>query len=129
MLKRSLYRIHAAVYRIDGWFKQRFTSPGMLLVGLLVLVILAPLPLGSYRSWSWSLAALIAAILAIAWVLSRLPRRRSLRVVVWMFDSFWTRRLSVWTRWRLFGFRSRHPAARRYRDPETARRDRELPEG
>ena len=33
LYKRLLYRVHAAVYRVDGWFRQRFTSTGMLLVG------------------------------------------------------------------------------------------------
>ena len=40
--------------------------------GLLLLVVLAPLPLGSNREWSWSLAALVAALLTLAWLLSRL---------------------------------------------------------
>lgn len=40
--------------------------------GLLLLVLLAPLPLGSNREWSWSLAAVVAAALALLWVLSRL---------------------------------------------------------
>ena len=40
--------------------------------GLLLLVMLVPLPLGSNREWSWSLAALVAALLTLAWLLSRL---------------------------------------------------------
>ena len=40
--------------------------------GLLLLVALAPLPLGSNREWSWSLAALVAAFLTLAWLVSRL---------------------------------------------------------
>ena len=33
---------------------------------------LAPLPLGSNREWSWSLAALVASLLTLAWLVSRL---------------------------------------------------------
>jgi O-antigen ligase len=41
---------------------------------LLLLVVLAPLPLGSNREWSWTLCAFIAAVLALAWVLHSLLR-------------------------------------------------------
>jgi len=41
---------------------------------LLLLVILAPLPLGSNREWSWTLAAFIAALIALGWVLQSLVR-------------------------------------------------------
>jgi hypothetical protein len=44
----------------------------MCYAGLLLLVMLAPLPLGSNREWSWSLAAVVAALLTLAWLLSRL---------------------------------------------------------
>ena len=36
---------------------------------LLILVVLAPLPLGSNREWSWTLCAFIIAIIALGWVL------------------------------------------------------------
>lgn len=36
---------------------------------LLLLVILAPLPLGSNREWSWTLCAFLAAVITLAWVL------------------------------------------------------------
>ena len=39
---------------------------------LLLLVILAPLPLGSNREWSWTLCAVIVAFIALAWVLQSL---------------------------------------------------------
>jgi len=41
---------------------------------LLLLVVLAPLPLGSNREWSWTLCAFIAALIALAWVLQSLLR-------------------------------------------------------
>ena len=41
---------------------------------LLLLVILAPLPLGSNREWSWTLAAFIAALITLGWVLQSLVR-------------------------------------------------------
>jgi len=42
---------------------------------LMLLVVLSPLPLGSNREWSWSLCAVIAALLALAWAVSNLGRR------------------------------------------------------
>lgn len=46
---------------------------------LLLLLILAPLPLGSNREWSWTLCAFVVAVLALGWVLQalRLPRQIS----------------------------------------------------
>ena len=41
---------------------------------LLLLVILAPLPLGSNREWSWTLCAFLAAIIALGWVLQSVFR-------------------------------------------------------
>ena len=41
---------------------------------LLLLVILAPLPLGSNREWSWTLCAFIAAVITLGWVLQALVR-------------------------------------------------------
>ena len=43
---------------------------------LLILVILAPLPLGSNREWSWTLCALLAAAIGVAWVLNALPGKQ-----------------------------------------------------
>ena len=42
----------------------------MLFVLLMLLVALSPLPLGSNREWSWSLCALIAAVLTLLWVIA-----------------------------------------------------------
>ena len=39
---------------------------------LLLLLILAPLPLGSNREWSWTLCAFMVAIIALGWVLQSL---------------------------------------------------------
>jgi O-antigen ligase len=40
----------------------------------LVLVILAPLPLGSNREWSWTLCAFITAVITLIWVVQSLLR-------------------------------------------------------
>lgn len=77
MLKRSLYRIHAAVYRIDGWFKQRFTSPGMLLVGLLVLA--GVFGVNTRANLAYQLALLSLALLCVA-MLSALAFRPALTI-------------------------------------------------
>ena len=44
--------------------------------GLVLLVVLSPLPLGSNREWSWSLCALVAGFLALLWVLGNSAGRR-----------------------------------------------------
>lgn len=55
------------------------TRPEILIFhALLLLVSLAPLPLGSNRDWSWSLVAFCTAVLAILWVLARLLAARPL---------------------------------------------------
>jgi O-antigen ligase len=41
---------------------------------LLLLVVLAPLPLGSNREWSWTACALLAGVIALAWSLRALSR-------------------------------------------------------
>ncbi len=64
MLKRLLYRLHVAVYRIDGWFKQRFTSAGSTLVGLLVLA--GVFGVNTRANLAYQLAALAAGLLAVA---------------------------------------------------------------
>jgi len=39
---------------------------------LLILLVLAPLPFGANRPWSWSFLSLVVGILLILWVLSAL---------------------------------------------------------
>jgi len=64
VFKRSLYRAHVAVYRIDAWFKQRFTSAGMLVVGLLVLA--GVFGVNTRANLAYQLASLATALLALA---------------------------------------------------------------
>ncbi|MCK5364391.1 MAG: DUF58 domain-containing protein, partial [Gammaproteobacteria bacterium] len=64
MLKRLLYRAHAAVFRVDGWFKQRFTSAGMLLVGLLVLA--GVFGVNTRANLAYQLATLAMGLLLVA---------------------------------------------------------------
>jgi len=45
---------------------------------LMLLVILAPLPLGSNREWSWTLCAFLVAVIALAWVLRSLASPRAI---------------------------------------------------
>lgn len=56
----------------------------VLFVGLLVVLVLAPLPLGSNREWSWSLLVGALAALGVAWALASLlrPGNVSLRLPV-----------------------------------------------
>jgi len=49
---------------------------------LLLLVILAPLPLGSNREWSWTLNAFIAALITLGWVLQSLFRPRQVSCLI-----------------------------------------------
>jgi hypothetical protein len=52
----------------------------LLFAGLMLLVVLCPLPLGSNREWSWSLCAVVIALLAFLWVASSLrPRPQVIR--------------------------------------------------
>ncbi len=46
-----------------------------LFIGLMLLAVLSPLPLGSNREWSWSLCALVAALLSLGWVAANLGKR------------------------------------------------------
>ena len=64
MLKRLLYRLHAAIFRIDGWFKQRFTNAGLTLVGLLVLA--SVFGVNTRANLAYQLAALATGLLAVA---------------------------------------------------------------
>ena len=77
MSKRLLYRTHAAVYRIDRWFKQRFTSAGMLLVGLLVLA--GVFGVNTRANLAYQLALLAMALLIVA-MLAALTFRPSITV-------------------------------------------------
>jgi O-antigen ligase len=43
----------------------------LLLLLLMLLVVISPLPLGSNREWSWTLAALISSLLVLLWVVTR----------------------------------------------------------
>lgn len=45
---------------------------------LMLFVILTPLPLGSNREWSWTLCALLASALSLAWVALSLLRPREI---------------------------------------------------
>ena len=47
---------------------------GVFLTALLLLAVLAPLPLGSNREWSWTLCALLTSILGLAWAARALIR-------------------------------------------------------
>lgn len=47
---------------------------------VLLLVILAPLPLGSNREWSWTLCAFIVAIIALAWLVQSLFRPQQVSI-------------------------------------------------
>jgi hypothetical protein len=64
VLKRLLYRTHAAVYRLDGWFKQRFTTAGRLLVGLLVLA--GVFGVNVHANLAYQLATLAMGLLGLA---------------------------------------------------------------
>ena len=86
MFKRLLSRLHALIFRIDRWFKQRFTTTGMLFVGLLVLA--GVFGVNTRANLAYQLALLAIAFLAVAWIASirfrpdvtvrrRLPRHAS----------------------------------------------------
>ncbi|MBT8117025.1 MAG: O-antigen ligase family protein [Gammaproteobacteria bacterium] len=67
-----------------------------LLTLLLLFIVLAPLPLGSNREWSWTLCALIAGGLGLAWSLRALfqPATTSTRlpgslIILWILACGW----------------------------------------
>ena len=64
VLKRALTRTHHLVHRIDGWFKQRFTSSGALLAGLLLLA--GVFGVNTRANLAYQLALLAIALLALA---------------------------------------------------------------
>ncbi len=64
MFKRLLYRAHAAVYRFDSWFRQRFTTGGMWLTGLLVLA--SVFGINTRANLAYQLATLAMALLGVA---------------------------------------------------------------
>ena len=43
------------------------TINNLIFYTLLLLIVLSPIPFGSNRPWSWSLCALITALLTLAW--------------------------------------------------------------
>jgi len=45
---------------------------------LLLLVVLAPLPLGSNREWSWTLCAFIVAVIALCWAVLAVFRQQQI---------------------------------------------------
>ena len=47
---------------------------------LLLLVILAPLPLGSNREWSWTLCAFLVAVITLGWVIQSFAYPRQISV-------------------------------------------------
>ncbi len=49
---------------------------------LLLLVILAPLPLGSNREWAWTLCAFIAGVITLGWVVQALVRPQQVSVAL-----------------------------------------------
>ncbi len=49
-------------------------------VGLLAAVALAPLPLASNRSWSWSLSSLAVGLLVMLWAVAALRDREAVGV-------------------------------------------------
>ena len=86
MSKRLLHRFHTFVFRFDRWFKQRFTTAGMLLVGLLILA--GVFGVNTRANLAYQLALLAIAFLAVAMIASvrfrpaisvrrRLPRHAS----------------------------------------------------
>lgn len=50
--------------------------------GLLLLVLLSPMPLGSYRPWSWSLTAAAVGLVTLIWLISRLPRQAAINTLL-----------------------------------------------
>jgi O-antigen ligase len=65
---------------------------------LLLLVILAPLPLGSNREWAWALCALIAGIITLAWVLQALLRPQQVSVSLKLPVIFLILAVCAWAR-------------------------------
>ena len=43
---------------------------------LLMLVLLAPIPLGSNRAWAWSLCSFLVGLLALAWCINAIVSRQ-----------------------------------------------------
>ena len=60
----------------------------MIFYSLLFLVFLSPLPFGVNRPWSWSLWALLIAIVAITWSISTLKNKHN--------GPFFTHFKSIW---------------------------------
>ncbi len=63
----------------------------LIFFGLLLLIIVSPLPLGSNREWSWSLCAAYAATLGVFWALvnfnsNRIFARLPMLVIIGLFS-------------------------------------------
>src|SRR3972149_9414863 len=59
------------------------TADRFLFIGLLALIIWAPLPLGSNRPWAWSLLEVWVYLLAISWLLMYMLHRANLTLVIY----------------------------------------------
>jgi O-antigen ligase len=57
---------------------------------LMLLVVASPLPLGSNREWSWSLCAVVVALLSLAWVVANSGPKAQLttRLPLWIPGLF-----------------------------------------
>jgi len=55
----------------------------LLFFGLMLLIALCPLPLGSNREWSWSLCAVAASLLAVLWSAVNLGKRGQATRLPW----------------------------------------------
>lgn len=77
MFKRLLNRIHWPVFRLDSWFKQRFTTGGMLFFGLLVLA--GVFGVNTRANLAYQLATLAMGFLLVA-MLSALFFRPGIQV-------------------------------------------------
>jgi len=59
--------------RFVSWSNQ------VIFLGLMLLIVLSPLPLGSNREWSWSLCALLSAVLGVLWASLNINSQSALR--------------------------------------------------
>ena len=50
-------------------------SNSVLFVGLMSLVVLSPLPIGSNRAWSWSLCAVVISLLTAVWAIVNFAKK------------------------------------------------------
>ncbi len=66
--------IHARPYGASS-LSRRVNS--FIFYALLLLIVLAPIPYGSNRAWSWSLCAFIISVLSLVWVINAFREQRS----------------------------------------------------